>query len=787
MTIEQEPHWAKGVARFIETHQLTDVAPPSDLVDRVLGGTLYWETELAGERRLMLVRLTNAVTMRKEVLLGNILFNDFLNKSVVHAVVEAELGEILPITNDLENAYYLILTQSDLVAISHAIQDYVMAHLPDLFFGDEDAERGIHGEMERMFDFMKSDFDPFPYYAVPEFLAPQLEEQVRHILSKLLESGFFTEDRRRKRKRVTLTFRTAQATMAAFYGRTSGGEGDAQSHPMFMSRLASDAYRVFTVAEIRQAFHIEEDDLRAILDGKIEDKKRRFRLRDMAKYAAELGVEEEERDLPSWFVARTMDELIKSEFIEGVASIIVLKEAIQSAIDAAQFDEKAVRKLFRKAVNTFGDDIESSDDLLATSPLESWFLPFIRHKGKLLTASPNDYQAMLFNRVMFGPFLWGLGNTNPALPSCRVCGDQGAVVVEINILMGTNINKFFNRLPNYKNERRHICARCALYSYLGTKVFGSTSVGRFPVPHRSNLVFHYGHHSAAESKRIGEQINVIRDVLRQVNDARIAVSQANKRVKQEEKKQRFGHAEEEDVAMAALNEKLENGTITTEEMQQLEALMERMVYRHTQAREVFETIGSAHVVDVGIGEQRLIVFALQNLYDKKRGLAQKRFARNRVTVFTLLALLQDVCGCDGPYYFRSLPCIDVEHSAPGVFYIGHHEFESAKYQRQYETLSLFARHAIPGYGLDAFKRRLKLAEDLSERPLETFSAVLRDSPIRPNEKSDKYRRFTGERLGERSRDQARFDKDLGVFDSWAYLEVFQTLRELEEVMEREQR
>lgn len=773
MTVNQMPRWADDVARFIESRNLADIAPVADLVEMVLGGALYWETPLTNGRRLMLVRLSNPVTMREEVLLGNILLDDFMNKSVAYAIDEAELGEVLPITNDLENAYYLILTQSDLATISQVIQDYIMVHLPDLFFGSEDAERGLHGGLKKMFDFMKSDFDPFPYYAVPEFLAPELEKRVRHILGELLEGRFFVEDRRRKVKKVTPTFRTAQATMAAFYGRTSGSEGDAQSHPMFVARLASDEYKVFTVAEVRRAFHIEDADLQAILDEKI-NKKRRFKPKDMAHRAVELGIEIEEKDVTAWFVARVMQELVESKYIESTASVIVLKQAIQSAINTAQFDEEAVRKLFRKAIGAFSANIESSTDPVSTPPEESWFLPFIRHKGKLSPASLDDYRAMLFHRVMFGPLLWSLGPTQAGLPACRVCGDQGAAIVEINILMGADINKFFNQSPNYKSENRHICARCALHSYLGTKLFGSTSVGKFPVPHRSNLIFHYGHHSAAEAKRIGEQINIIRDMLRQVRNARVAVWEENKKIKHEEKKRRFGSAEEENVAMAALNEKLEKGTITTEEMERLKALWKNMADRVAQAREIVESVRSAHVVDIGIGEQRLIVFALENLYDE-RDLAQKRFARNRVAVFTLLALLQDMCGCDGPYYFQTLPRIDVEYSAPGVFYIGHHEIEAAKYRRQYETLSLFAHRVIPGYGLAAFKKRLKLAEDLAKRPLETFSAVLRDSPIRPGEESDKYRRFAG------GRDKVRFDKNLGVFDSWSYLEVLHVLRDLGEV------
>ena len=777
MTDNQMPRWADKVAHFIESRNLADTASVADLVEMVLGGALYWESSLADGWRLMLVRLSNPVTMREEVLLGNILFNDFMNKSVAYAIDEAGLGEVLPITNDLENAYYLIFTRSDLATISQAIQDYIMAHLPDLFFGDEDAERGFHGGLKNMFDFMKSDFDPFPYYAVPEFLASELEKHVRHILGELLESSFFTEDRRRKMKKVTPTFRTVQATMAAFYGRSSGGEGDAQSHPMFVARLASDEYKVFTAAEVRRAFHIREDDLQAILDEKI-NKKRRFKPKDMAHRAVELGIEIEEKDIMAWFIARIMQELVGSEYIESIASVIVLKQAIQSAINAAQFDEESVRKLFRKAIEAFSANIKASADPATVPPAESWFLPFIRHKGKLLSAPPDDYRAMLFHRVMFGPLLWSLGPVQAGLPACRVCGDQGAAVIEINILMGADINKFFNQSPNYKSEKRHVCARCALYSYLGTKLFGSTSVGKFPVPHLSNLIFHYGHHSAADAKRIGEQINVIRDVLRQTRDVRFAVWEANKKVKQEDQKKRFGPAEEEGVVMAALSQKLEDGAIAPEEMQQLETLMERLVHQGTQARETVESLDSAYVVDIGIGEQRLIVFALGDLY-RERDLTQKRFARNRVAVFALLAFLQDMCGCDGPYYFQTLPRIDVEHSAPGVFYIGHHEIEATKYRRQYEALSLFAHRVIPGYGLAAFKKRLKLAEDLAERPLETFSAILRDSPIRPGEESDKYRRFVG------GRDKVRFDKNLGVFDSWSYLEVLHVLRDLEEVISKQ--
>ncbi len=788
MTIEQKPQWAEGIARFIETHQLTDFAPPSVLVERVLSGTLYWETALPDKRRLLLVRLTSPVTMRQEVLLGNILFNDFLNKSVVHAVVEAELGEILPITNDLENAYYLILTQSDLAAISQAIQDYIMAHLPDLFFGDEDAEHGIHGSLETMFSFSSSFYEPFPVFAVPDALSEQMEAKVRQLLFNLIETQPLASHRTRgntMRQHPTLAFRTIQAGMAFFYGRDGN---ETQSHPELMARAVT-TYGILSLEELVEALQFNS------LQDRLEKEKQLISISKSLMNAlnkkgyARSVIKASYESILKALVAETLnisqlavevDQESRQRILHRLLKKLI-KRAIGSARVPATFDEERLRRLLFKMIQHFAESIDEE------GRSSDWFMGSIFEKEKLLHMGLRSYTATVLDQLTFGHRMLSTSMKNNQSQdltiACRVCGRRLATVDEKDVLLGKS-GQFHNQKPKQaKSDIRRICEVCALHSYLVAKQTGYRADPNkgMTIPHRSNLIFHYGPHSAAESKRIGEQINVIRDVLHQVRDARIAVSEANKKVKQEEKKQRFGHAEEENVAMAALSEKLEDGTITAEEMQRLEALMERMVYRHTQAREVFETVKSAHVVDVGIGEQRLIVFALENLYDEKRELAQKRFARNRVTVFTLLALLQDICGCDGPYYFQSLPRIDVEHSTPGVFYIGHHEFESAKYRRQYEILSLFARHAIPGYGLDAFKRRLKLAEDLAERPLETFSAVLRDSPIRRYEESEKYRRFTGKR------DQVRFDKDLGVFDSWAYLEVLQALRELEEVMEREQR
>src|SRR5205085_5391808 len=101
--------------------------------------------------------------------------------------------------------------------------------LAALFFAEHDEMIGVYGDLCRMFTFRKSDFEPFPVYAVPVYLTRQLESAVRRELWRLLEPGTFPGQ-----------VRTVFAAIAFFYGRTSGGSGDAQSFPNFVDHLVND-------------------------------------------------------------------------------------------------------------------------------------------------------------------------------------------------------------------------------------------------------------------------------------------------------------------------------------------------------------------------------------------------------------------------------------------------------------------------------------------------------------------------------------------------------------------
>ena len=116
------------------------------------------------------------------------------------------------------------------------------------------------GTSRAMLSIPKSDFEPFPIFAVPRFLLRPLELQVRAALGAFIGSrspgrrdpGREAGDRRQHQ------FRLVQSTMAFFYGRTSGGIGDSQSQNTFMARLVTE-YKLISAEELAAAYRLSSD------------------------------------------------------------------------------------------------------------------------------------------------------------------------------------------------------------------------------------------------------------------------------------------------------------------------------------------------------------------------------------------------------------------------------------------------------------------------------------------------------------------------------------------------
>lgn len=706
-----KPLWYDDVVRFLSRHA-PEVQP--ELVNaQILANTLRWEMPLANGQKLHLLRLGHGIIEREEVFLGSVLFNDWLNKSFPLAVEQDDLGIVYPVTNDLEAAYFLLVTSADIQDIGEAYKAYLLEKLSSLFFADNDPEQGFHGDFRNMFTFLKSDFEPFPVHAVPLYLVRSLEEAVRAVFSDLLDAPYL-QSNEKKGKRPTMEFRTLQATMAFFYGRTSGGTGDAQSHPTFVARLITE-YGVLTLAEVRDAFNLSEQ--------------------------------------------------------EGPAPIKQgdLKKAVQTSINDGKFDEDKVRALFHKVYQQFVQSIEEeSED--QTDLMQSWLAPFLRRDGKFIDLAPNDYLASLLHRVTLGEINLGIGQMDGE--RCRVCGDQTAVVDEKNILLGVSVGKFHNRtVNNPKSFTRRLCPRCALYSYLITKQLGSTSVGKFPIPKLGNIIFHYGQYTTQEIALLNLRLNQLIQVIRARNTVRFQYLSNPKA----EIREQWNLEKEREV----LEQKIFDLAETPEDVERLREI-EQQLSHFGAVEDLLNNVGAAHVLDLGLGEWRLIAFTLNRLRDEKE-LAQKRFARGRFAVFSLLSFLQQISRKEpetsGPYYFQSMPYLTRNQgiSQLDIFYVRDHPISASLYRRRYQAISSFARGVIKGGGQGGLRDTLKLAADLEREPLETFSAVLRDSPTRLKDdlKEADYRV-----LKHPDAEKLLKNKELGVYDGWAYLGAYQALREL---------
>jgi hypothetical protein len=598
----------------------------------------------------------------------------------------------LALTGDLDDAYYLVVTDKEADALARSVRENVEQRLPDLFFGADDPERGIYGDPENMFVFTKSDFEPYPVFSVPGFLSTELYESMVEVLErKVAEKPLIQVDPRNGARRPSLDLRNIQATLAFFFGRNGN---DMQSPANFLSRLVNE-YKVLDESEVREALRLTE----------------------------------------------------------------LSKIAVKDSFDKATLDEEKTRELFRDLIRRLKD--AKAED---AEPEHSWFLPYIRKSGKLLDASPEEYLNSILDGAFLGFTTLGEAERGDGLV-CRVCGTREGPIGEKNILLGIYVGKFHNQSGSLERGAR-ICARCALFSFLNTKLFGMTTAGKFPVPSRENLIFHYGRHSEEDVKRLERLANEIIELLQNFREMRREALEANKKKREEE--QAFLDTE---WSVAKLRELASSTDHSNAEL--IGDVLEHF-YRNTPlVEQVVSTVRKVSVFSLGVEEQRIVIFALPHFRDELE-LAQKRFSRNRSTVFSLMAFLSELCGCDGPFFFQGKPRLE-DSGRRGIFYIRDRKYDSERYRRRYEALSKFAFYAVGGKPSDALKDRLKLATELEEAPLATFDSVLKASPIRAGEKADegKYRRAPNDE------GRAEYDPRLGIYSPWEYLKFFDELRRLE--------
>ncbi len=674
----------KNIDQTVTKWGLDDQVKSEEISRHVFSRTGFWTTTLLDGSKLALVRLYSPVVQRQEVFLGNVLLNEFLFKALPRAVTQVGLGEVAPLLNDLENAYILWRGNGDLETLREAYQAEVLATLPDLYFGPEDLTRGIHGDMSKLFTFTKSDFEPFPIYAVPAFLSFELERMVRRQIKRLLHNEDFEE-----------YLKTVMASIAFFYGQTSGGTGDAQSFATFLYRLITH-YQVLSENRMNKVFELDE----------------------------------------------------------------ISKPSIKSVIDEGHFEPGQLKELLLELGEWFANQIDQGN--------EDWLLGFIRKNQKLIQIADSEFLNEILGQVQIG-FLMACESYHQSteLPACPLCGSHLPTIRESYVIVGINKSRFTTRSSKHRlNRQNHvICARCVLAIYTMARVVGTDDIAWQQRPRKTarmprlyNVIFHYGHHDDWELEAIQRQIDYV-------------LAQAGGEKEPEElltdlQEIREQVAEAHDVFMA--EDKVEiDWENWLEPALDVTAHMEKNV--------------QAEVISLGSGYYRLLVFILPQLRPgPKEGLdfVQKRFSSSRLAVYTLLGLLRRLCGCDGPYYFQSLPTLAPGGFDPNTFYVNGQAENADAVLRRYGVITNFARRVVIKYhrSHSILADWILLAEQLEREPLGVFSDVLRDSPKSKRDFSkDNQKKFKYRSLGAYN---SIDETDLGVVDATEYLALYKIVHEM---------
>lgn len=672
MSEQNQTIFYQSVADMLAQWRLPVEPWATQIVEQINRGTMQWQQMMEDGRFLHLLRVYAPIIQREEVFLGSVLLNDFFFKAMPSAAQRIGLTQFAAVANDLESAYFLACGELDTIKLQHSFVDVISNNLAKLYFGQAQPQEGIHGSIKNLFNFEKSDFEPFPIYAIPEFLTPDLERAVRSLLKELLVADEYEKN-----------LKTVRATLSFFYGRTSGGLGDVQSFDMFVHRLVTE-YDV-----------IQREEVEKLL---------------------------------------------------GIGNVSKLE--IKTAFDNKQFNPEQYRAFLLRLLSYFGESIDRSQS--------DWFMGFIYKDNKLIPLNRERFLSVIFNGVQVGYYpVTSTVESDKDTVCCPVCGQASPYVRESYIIAGRAKGRFRTRDNKRGTERQEpiICAKCALCIYLSQRLLGNfegvwqkqpRKTARMPLKH--NLLFHYGQHTDEESDVFERQLDFLIKHARTtdkntaqlregIEEIRRQILGSNKPVKSDDS---FGDWGEPAIAIIA---QLEGGT-------------------------------QSKVLTLGSGVYRLFVFILPQFrpgIKESEDFIQERFSGSRLAAFTLFALLQQLCGCIGPYFYRSLPqlSIDIEKD---YFYVQNQKVSATHTLRKYGAIVNFAKRVSDREGYSPLTNWILLAESLLKDPLGMFSDVLRASPIRTkNNPKIKYKRLSSDW------DAA---KGLGVVDSTEYMTLYEQLHEL---------
>lgn len=336
--------------------------------------------------------------------------------------------------------------------------------------------------------------------------------------------------------------------------------------------------------------------------------------------------------------------------------------------------------------------------------------------------------------------------------TCRLSGQNAALIQECHIIGGVNTGKKFNQSLKRYSERFSI--HTALSAYLVTKRLGMQFDGGFPVPKMYNVIFHYGIHDENEREVFQRQLDYLIEY--------------------------GGKAEKSVHELETGLKEIRRNLLNDQNLDDLSDLWGEWDEPALETIVQLESGTKSQVLALGSGFYRLFIFILPQFRTGSQesiDFVQKRFSHSRLAAFTLLALLRGLCGADGSYYYQSLPRLSTGAES-GIFYVQNKPERADESLRKYGAIVSFARKiAVYRRGHSLLADWVLLAERLLEEPLGIFSDILRASPIRAgddfNDSRIKYKRLSNDWDGA---------KGLGVVDSTEYLALYEHLHALAKEM-----
>lgn len=680
-------------------------------------------------------RLFNAVSQREEVFVGNVLFNDYISKLLLRAYREIEKynGRIELVYNNLENFYYVIeqvnIEKFSLEELEDDFKNYFEENLEELFFEDEDLEKGIYGEFKNLMLGQGSNYISLPLTILPSFFEKKFKDKF------IKNLDFFSNQE--------------QISMMALYWSATGSE--MQSYDNFFSKELLNPK-----VNIKPVKHILNDD----------EKKR---IEQIRKISLELSKQKKLinliEDLYLLYVQHKGEfedfkiELLNNKcFKENIKElptvsntildkIIKVNNLLQSnrLVDFFKEVKKLKNKMKAKKYNLLKTELEKvletvENNLIELNEVPSFNkvqnlndydfegfnnfkdqivnLKYISYqKEKLLNLDKKEYISEIFRSINITSKLDKICSKKD---KCYVCYKNVKRVISKNLLTGGKEEKFTN---DNVDTSKNICLKCSVYIWLKLKYLGSYFSGNV-FPEKRNLVFFYGQIS-------DERINQIQGILNSLyyctqNPSVYTYEMIDESIEELEKDNLEEESSEVDDLLQELIESDE------ENNNQRPAKVPPTIWSWYENGQQSDKVNT-HIFSIGQGENRLYTFVLPYALGRSDEI-QKKFSQNRVAVYSMLSFLSRLTGIKGGFYYLSTPRLNDEFDDENMFYYKDKARKGSL--KEYELLTEVAWKLIDERKISfnknkskaeiAFERRLKLAGNLNKLPLITLSKIYRE-------------------------------------------------------------